>query len=244
MEDEAGCIKGLTVRRIAADTSAPSSYKPLQPSHRERVRIIDSTQVELGLLDPDLWETEDFQNLLLWRSQSIPSGALTSTFTLTADVSISSRFDFEGSAQTLEVADCLNCQAHLLSDDAIGTFDTELHYAKWGDLFVYPVLRINRSSADLNSKRSVLRNGAMVTVGSNFLAGIIVSIFNAGTSYGVAPIRSVIEWHALRFRRPMVTEQIWRVARVDLADPTDRREPPSVAQQATAHPHFLDLVGS
>ncbi len=194
-EDDNGCRKGLTVRRLLPD---PSSHRNMPPtSQRPGVHVAGGTRI--GILDPEAWEREPFDVDNFEDQSPISAGALTCVFTISHGVPISSAFRSTGGRRTVDLADCAGEVAHFSDGARVGTILNELNHLRCQDQCIYPVLRLERSKDDLLDPHPSIRNGAMLATDEGALIGIVVSVFDAGKHYALAPIRDVLEWHGLRF---------------------------------------------
>lgn len=196
-EDDHGCRKGLTVRQLLADPFPSNDGEQECNIQRSAVHLENGTLV--GFLDPELTDPATFEPGETGSRNLMSSAAMTCIFTISDKVEIDAVFHFEREGEIANLADLTGTSAHIIGVGPIGKIKDEFNYLQLEGRCVYPLMRLDRSDEDKTSPNPGVRNGAMVTTECGDLVGVIVSVFNEGGSYGIVPIRDVLEKHRLRF---------------------------------------------
>jgi hypothetical protein len=232
-EDDYGCRKGLTVRRLLPDP--PTASHPNTSPTSQRLGVHTAGGAKVGILDPEHWESEPQHPKDLHDQGPLSVGVLTCVFTISRGVDIGPTFRRADRGRVVDLTNCAGQAAHW-DGKRIGTILDQLNHLQLNDQCVYPLLCLERSNSDLVDQTSSIRNGAMVATEKGALIGIIVSIFDGGKFYAVAPIQDLLEWHRLRFLREDVEEP-------DQGPRPAPRSTPAWNLQPRLNPEFRELVG-
>jgi hypothetical protein len=199
-EDRSGCLKGVTLRRLASASPPPPFGPPIEA--RSAIFKVGSGQ-RLGVLDPD--PPIDDPSLSTQAPTEIMSSALlASTFTIELDQRGISPdfFQTENNIRFAEPEELVATNLFVGGERAAaGKVRQSLDFLSWNGLRIYPLLRLERSRQDMQHSKGQLRNGGVVKTESGALVGVIASISADATYYSLIPMSSITELHRLTFAR-------------------------------------------
>lgn len=199
-EDRSGCLKGVTLRRLVSVRPPP----PFGPPCEARSPVLQAgTNQRLGFLDPDL-SIDELSSDYQAPPEIMPSALLSSIFTIDLDQrDLSPVFFLErDNIRFAEPSELVGTNLVVAGEKApAGKLRGSLDFLSWNDLRIYPLLRLERSRFDLDSRKDRLRNGAMVKTEGGALVGLVASMSADARYYSLVPISSVTELYGLTFAR-------------------------------------------
>jgi len=196
--DDDGRTIGLTSRWI---WSPDGKLLRSSPCITERPEVFVGGRV-VGNLNPDydkcVFGDERPANL---DPQLFRAGAVTCSLTIRPEVKIGDEFEFAPEVKIEPITSVVGSDVNILGGGVVGTIQEGVEHLRFMGKIIYPLLRLQRSPADLLKGSGGIRIGAMVTALNNALIGVIVGASEDHRLYSVAPITDVLEWHHLQFRK-------------------------------------------